>query len=136
MGSATNCIVHGSVSHDEVLNLMRESDLFLFTSVAEGTPHVVLEAIGCKLPVLCFNTCGQGDCVNEEVGIKIPLSEPKQSEKDFAEKISYLYNHREVLRQMSENCNQRAEELSWENKAKLMVKLYENVIGDSNIIRQ
>lgn len=136
VGIATNCIVHGSVSHDEVLNLMRESDLFLFTSVAEGTPHVVLEAIGCKLPVLCFNTCGQGDCVNEEVGIKIPLSEPKKSEKDFAEKISYLYNHREVLRQMSENCNQRAEELSWENKAKLMVKLYENVIGGSNIIRQ
>ncbi|MBE6271839.1 MAG: glycosyltransferase [Prevotella ruminicola] len=128
VGIANNCIVHGSVSHDEVLNLMRKSDLFLFTSVAEGTPHVVLEAIGCELPVLCFNTCGQGDCINEEVGFKIPLSDPKQSVKDFAEKINYLYNHIEVLRQMSMNCKQRAEELSWENKAKQMVELYKKVI--------
>lgn len=126
VGIADNCIVRGCISHDEVLSLMRESDLFLFTSVAEGTPHVVLEAIGCGLPVLCFDTCGQGDCVNDKVGIKIPLSNPKQSEKDFAEKIEFLYNHREVLAQMSDNCKSRAEELSWDNKAKKMVELYEN----------
>lgn len=131
VGIANNCIVHGSVSHDEVLSFMRESALFLFTSVAEGTPHVVLEAIGCGLPVLCFNTCGQGDSVNEKVGIKIPLTNPQQSVKDFAEKIDYLYNHREVLQQMSENCKKRADELSWENKAKQMVELYKKVIKDA-----
>ena len=128
VGIADNCIVHGSISHDEVLKLMRDSDLFLFTSVAEGTPHVVLEAIGCGLPVLCFDTCGQGDCVNDEVGIKIPLSDPKQSEMDFAEKIEYLLEHRDVLVQMSDNCKERAEVLSWDNKAKKMVNLYNGIL--------
>ena len=128
IGIADSCIIHGSVSHNEVLRLMRQSDVFLFTSVAEGTPHVVLEAIGNELPVLCFDTCGQGDCVNERVGIKIPLSNPEQSVKDFAEKIDYLYHHRDVLKTMSDNCKQRAEELSWENKAKQMVALYDNVL--------
>lgn len=127
VGIADNCIVHGSVSHDKVLRLMRNSDLFLFTSVAEGTPHVVLEAIGCSLPVLCFDTCGQGDCVNHEVGIKIPLSDPRQSEKEFAEKIEFLLEHRDVLTQMSGNCKKRAEELSWDKKARKMVELYNKI---------
>ena len=133
LGMKNNCAIHGSVSHDEVLKLMRQSHLFLFTSVAEGTPHVVLEAIGNHLPVLCFNTCGQGDCVTDDVGIKIPLSTPVQSAKDFAEKIEYMYAHREVLARMSENCKKRAEELSWENKAKQMVELYEKAIEELRV---
>ena len=123
------CIWHEKVSHDDVQKLMRESDLFFFTSISEGTPHVILEAFNNKLPVLCFNTCGQSDCVNENVGIKIPLSNPRQSAIDFAEKISYLYHHHEILDTMSNNCMKRAEELSWDNKAKQIVELYEIVLS-------
>lgn len=132
-GETSFCIWHGMVSHDEVQQVMRDSDMLLFTSVAEGTPHVVLEAIANGLPVLCFDTCGQGDCVNEKVGIKIPLTNPRQSVRDFAEKIEYLYHHREVLQTMSENCKKRAEELSWENKARKMVSLYEQVLKKHNV---
>ena len=67
MGIADNCIFYGSISHNEVLKIMRQSDLLLFTSVAEGTPHVVLEAISNNLPVLCFDTCGQGDCITYDI---------------------------------------------------------------------
>lgn len=127
------CIWHGTVSHQEVQRLMQQSDLFFFTSVAEGTPHVVLEAIGNNLPVLCFDTCGQGDTVDDKVGIKIPLTNPKQSVKDFAEKIEYLYNNRDVLEQMSENCSKRSVELSWDNKARQMKEIYEKVISNKSL---
>lgn len=125
---ANQCIWHGVINHNEVQNIMQESDILFFTSVAEGTPHVVLEAIENNLPVVCFDVCGQGDSVNEKVGIKIPLSTPKQSVNDFAEKINYLYNHKEVLKALSENCKQRQEELSWDNKAKQMIELYNRCI--------
>lgn len=128
LGVMDNCIWHGAVSHDEVQSLMKHADLFFFTSVAEGTPHVVLEAIGNRLPVLCFDTCGHGDSVDERVGIKIPLSNPRQSVKDFAEEIEYLYSHRDVLKQMSENCRERRKELGWDNKARQMVELYNQII--------
>jgi len=121
---ANNCIWHGKISHDEVQKLMLKSDLFFFTSVAEGTPHVVLEAISNQLPVLCFNCCGQGDSVNENVGIKIQLSNPSQSVKDFSDKIKYLNSHRDELLSLSQNCFFRQQELSWENKALKMVELY------------
>ena len=130
LGVADLCVVHGTISHDEVQALMQKNDVLFFTSVAEGTPHVVLEAISNGLPVLCFDTCGQGDCVDGKVGIKVSLSNPKQSVKDFAEKIEYLYAHRDVLEEMSRNCKLRQEELSWNSKAKQMVRLYEKCLKE------
>lgn len=127
LGVLNNCVWHGVMSHEEVQKLMRQSDLLFFTSVAEGTPHVVLEAIGNNLPVLCFDTCGHGDSVNEKVGIKIPLSNPKQSVRDFADKIEYLYANRNVLKQMSDNCINRQKELSWNRKTQQMVELYKSI---------
>ena len=119
------CIWHGVVTHDEVQKIMQESDLFFFTSVAEGTPHVVLEAIGNNLPVICFDVCGQGDSINDKVGVKIPLSNPEQSIKNFSKIIGHLYYHKELLKEMSSNCKGRQEVLSWDNKAKQMIELYE-----------
>ncbi|WP_302414889.1 glycosyltransferase family 4 protein [uncultured Prevotella sp.] len=127
-GIADKCIWHGAVSHDEVQDIMQKSDIFLFTSVAEGTPHVVLEAISNNLPVVCFDTCGQGDAVNDKVGRKIPLSSPCQSVSDFAKLLNELENNRSLLKQLSENCKERQQELSWEEKAKTMMEWYEKIL--------
>lgn len=128
LGVAHQCLWYGAVSHEKVQKMMQEADIFFFTSVAEGTPHVVLEAIGNALPVVCFNVCGQGDSVNEKVGAKISLSTPKQSVTDFAKKIDYLYTHRDTLQSLSEGCKERQQELSWENKALQVVSLYNQII--------
>lgn len=127
LGIADQCVWHGAVSHDEVQKLMQASDVFFFTSVAEGTPHVVLEAIGNNLPVVCFDTCGQGDAVNDKLGRKVNLSNPAQSAADFAKLLNNLEHDRNLLKQLSENCKQRQTELSWEEKARTMVEWYEKV---------
>lgn len=123
------CIWHGAVSHEEVQRLMKEADVFFFTSVAEGTPHVVLEAIGNNLPVVCFDVCGQGDSVNEKVGFKIPLSNPQQSVEEFTQRITSLYENPALLQQLAEGCKERQKELSWESKALQMVELYKQALN-------
>ena len=126
------CKWYGAVSHEEVQHIMQNCDLLLFTSVAEGTPHVVLEAIGNNLPVLCFNTCGQGDAVNEKVGHKIELTHPRQSVTDFAEALNRFEKNRDLLKTCSRNCKERQEELSWDNKAKRMVELYRQILKNDH----
>lgn len=133
LGIMDLCVWHGAVSHEEVQRIMQQSNLFFFTSVAEGTPHAVLEAIANHLPILCFDTCGQGDAVTETVGRKIPLSNPNQSVKDFAKMIEYLYSHRDVLKSMSDSCKERSVELSWDNKARQMTGIYEKVISNRSL---
>lgn len=132
LGVENKLVMHGLMSHSEVQAKMQNSAILLFTSVAEGTPHVVLEAIANGLPIVCFDTCGQGDCVNSSVGVKVPLTNPKQSVRDFADVITDLYNNREKLHEMSNNCIKRATELSWDNKARQVVDMYKEVVKRRN----
>lgn len=128
LGISGKCEWYGKISHKEVINLMRKSHIFLFTSIAEGTPHVVLEAIGVGLPVLCFDTCGQGDVVNDHVGKKIPLSTPEKSIRDFADQIIFWDKNRNLLKQLSQNCTERQLELSWPNKLEQMIEIYNSCL--------
>lgn len=128
LGIEKKIIWHGNIAHEAVIKLMQHMDAFFFTSVSEDTSTVVLEAISCQLPVICFNTCGMGFVVNDNVGMKINLTNPEQSVEEFAQKIEYLYYHKDVLYQLSENCRQRQEELSWDNKAKQMYGIYKKIL--------
>lgn len=130
LGIEDNVVWKGNIENSKVKEEMHKSDIFFFTSVSEDTSTVVLEAVSCGLPVLCFDTCGMGYVINESVGHKIPLTNPRQSADDFAEKINYLYNNREFLQKLSDGCKQRQKELSWDNKAKQMVELYNKVINN------
>lgn len=107
--------------------MMRRMDVFLFTSVVEGTPHVVLEAFSNGLPVVCFDTCGQGDIVDGRTGIKIPLSGPDRSAGDFADVLNALDRDRGRLQSMSDACNGRLQELSWDEKIRRMCGMYETI---------
>lgn len=117
----------GNRPNGEVRQAMADADVFLFTSVSEDTSTVVMEAISSHLPVLCFDCCGMSAVIDEQVGVKIPLTRPMQSVKDYASQIEYLYNNRDVLEQLSANCAQRQQELSWERKTEQMMEIYRKV---------
>ena len=128
LGVSTRLKYHGMISHDEVQKMMLSSDLLLFTSIMEGTPHVVLEAIANNLPVICLDTCGQGDCVTEKVGRKIPLSSPVESVEKMASAIRELFFDRPRLKELSDNCYETSLEMSWNNKADTMFQVYKNYL--------
>lgn len=117
-------IWYGRQPHDEVQKIMQKSNVLLFTSVAEGTPHVVMEALANGLPIICHRTCGQGDVVTGDVGIAIPLLTAKQSVINFAEALTFLWEHTAICHRMRQNCMTRAKELTWENKAQQLNNMY------------
>lgn len=128
LGIGGQVVWHGQIDHAEVLREMGRSDVLLFTSVIEGTPHVVLESIQNGLQVVCFNTCGQGEVVSDRVGAKLELSHPSDSIRQFSDILSSLYSHRERLAQWRENCKHRAADLSWGGKARQMADIYEHIL--------
>jgi len=124
------CVWHGKIKNDEVHQLMRESHLFLFTSVYDETSTVVLESIENYLPVVCFNTSGFGAIVDESIGYKIELSNPEQSAIQFAEIIDNLNEDREKLSLLSKNCHKKIIELSWDEKMKKVMNIYQDVLDN------
>lgn len=125
---ADKCTWYGKIPHQEVFNLMRKAHLFFFTSVSEATSTVVLEALQCNLPVVCFDTCGFGAVINDQVGRKIPLSNPSSSAQEFASVIRELSNNRALLRELSTNCAAEIQPYSWDHKAKQVVSIYKQVM--------
>ncbi len=119
---------HGNQPHNIVIEAMKKAHIFLFTSISEDTSTVVLEAVSNQLPVVCFDTCGMGYVINEKVGKKITLSNPKQSTNDFSKVLNELESNRELLKEMSNNCKKRQQELSWNRKVQKMIKLYKKIL--------
>lgn len=118
----------GWVTHDRALTVLKEADVFVFSSVKEATSNVVLEALSFGKPVICHDTCGMGVAVKESCGIKIPLDCPKTSVTGFAQAISDLHNDRCLLERLSHGALKRASELSWDEKAKTFAENYSQII--------
>jgi len=129
LGLEKLCHWHGSVARDKALSLMGSCDCLLFTSLQEGTPHVVLEALSLGLPVLCHDACGHGESVDETCGVKIPVRDPQHSIEGFAQAICRLALDHPLLRKLSEGARARATECSWSRKASQMSEIYQNVLG-------
>jgi glycosyltransferase involved in cell wall biosynthesis len=125
----------GKKPNKEVKELMKVHDLLFFTSLKEGTPHVVLEALSNGLPVLCHDACGHGDIINDSIGIKIPMESHFKSVELFAEKIQYLNKNPSRLVEFSKNTREYVETYSWENKTKKMIDIYQSVINDRSVIQ-
>ena len=127
LGIDSICEWHGNVENEKVHQMMRDADLFFFTSVREATSTVIPEAINNCLPILCFDACGFGPLISERIGEKIPLSNPGQSVIEFAQQVRFLYNNKSLLYEMSKNCKEELKKLLWEEKAKMVYGIYRKV---------
>ena len=122
------------ISHQEVQEHFQQCHALLFTSLNEGTPHVVIEALSNGLPVICHDIYGQGDVIDESCGIKIEMETPKKSISGFSKAILKLYNERDTLEKLSKGAYARAIEISWDSKARFMFEHYKKLITDKKTV--
>lgn len=124
----------GSIKNEDVQRLMREKDVFFFTSILEATSTVVPEAIQNNLPIISFNACGFGHLVKNKVGETIELQKPEKAANSFAEIIDRLSSDKSPLIDYSEACDEYKRELAWQWKAERVVELYKKAIENKYII--
>jgi len=73
LGIGNQIVFAGHVPQSEVRFLLLHSDIFVLNSTYEGLPHVVLEAMACKIPVIATNAGGTGELVQDgNTGLLIP----------------------------------------------------------------
>lgn len=59
----------GKINHDEIPNLLREHDIFIFPTLPESSesfPSSVLEAMACGLPIIATNVAGIPEMMDNE----------------------------------------------------------------------
>jgi glycosyltransferase involved in cell wall biosynthesis len=118
----------GGLSHLEALTEINNADALVFTSLQEGTPHVVLEALSLGVPVICHDACGMGAAVTRGCGIKVPMRGISGSIEGFAEAIRSLHDRPEMIEKLSAGAIQRSSELSWTQTARQIADAYQQVL--------
>ncbi len=117
----------GSVPHHEALERMKSADVFVHSSLQEGTPHVVMEALSMGMPVICHDACGMGVAVTGGCGIKVPLLDFETSVRGFHSALNRLNQNPGLLRKLSQGALQRAAELSWDALAERIAQTFDRI---------
>lgn len=99
-----------SITYDQVLDVMMQSDVLVLPSLSEAFGLVVTEALACGLPVIVTPNVGAGDLIADgREGFLVPIC----SSEAIAERLNALHNDRELLAVMSRNAQSTAAARSW-----------------------
>ena len=120
-GLAKNFKFVGEKDHKQIPVWINASDIFVLPSLAEGNPTVMFEALGCGKPFVGTKVGGVPEIIiSEDYGLLVKPADPE----DLAEKILIALN-REWDR---EAILQYAQKFTWENIAKEIIVVYEQII--------
>lgn len=114
-------IFHGTKNSYEILELLRKSKIFGFTSLKEALPTVLLEAMFCGNAIISYNcNYGPSDIVKNNSGFLIDVN----NKEDFIQKLEMLTNSDEKLEKMMESASKEAQ--NW--KQNEILKKWQEII--------
>ncbi len=118
-----------NVDRAAVFKMMKEADFFVHTSLREGTPHVIPEALSVGLPVICHDAFGMGIAINDSCGIKVPLKSPEVSINGFHGAMVKLVTDKKLLGELKTGALKRSIEITWDKMAETIANDYSAVIN-------
>ena len=116
----------GKRSHDEAIRLIKESNIFVLNSIYEGLPHVVIEAMACRTPVIATNAGGTNEVVKDnETGLLVLPN----NNAELKQKIIQLLRDEGLRKRLVEHAYKSVEEKStWERNLSILERELEEVI--------
>ncbi|MFD0962402.1 GT4 family glycosyltransferase PelF [Pseudofulvibacter geojedonensis] len=115
--------------HSNPHMLYAEGDISILTSISEGFPYTVLEAMSCGLPVVATDVGGVSEAMNSSCGF---ICKPKDY-KAIANKVITLLQNKGLRKQMGLNARKRIEEnFTINNFISAYEAVYNEVIQQQN----
>jgi glycosyltransferase involved in cell wall biosynthesis len=115
----------GMRSRDQVATLMRESRLFLLSSVSEGFPKVLLEASASGLPIVTTDVGSCRDLAEEGVGLAVEAGNPDA----ITTALESMAVDEDLWRSSSKRGPEVAKEHSWEATADVVRDAYSKALS-------
>jgi glycosyltransferase involved in cell wall biosynthesis len=114
----------GLIPFQDMQDLYKDADIFVFPSLREATGTVILEAMSYSLPVIAMNLNGAKNIIDPSCGILIEITNPKQMVHDFANAIINLCENSQLRIEIGNNARKKVEaNYLWEKRGEIM-KIY------------
>ncbi len=123
---AGRIVVRPVVAADQMQELYAKHDVFLFPSLMEGLPSVLLEAMASGMPVITTETCGMPDVVEHEYnGLLVAAANARVIE----EEILRLAGSVELRQRLGDAARETMKRYTWERAARQLEALYRHVLA-------
>lgn len=136
LGLDSQITLLGAMNSREIADILRVSELLALTSIYEGLPMVVLEALSCGIPVVSTDSGETSKLLTENTGVVIPTRTPEstadslrtvlRNSQSFPSKAcaqsSSPYWARWVVSEVYNEMRER-----WKNKQQLLEKTFSTV---------
>lgn len=115
----------GRITRSETLARLQRADIFVLNSVYEGLPHLVIEAMACRVPVIATNIRGTNEVVKDgETGLLVEVDNDAQ----LKEKISILLEDKQLRQKLVDKAHQSVREnFTWEKNLPLLERELQGV---------
>jgi len=122
-GFADHIIFTGMLPQPKVISILQESEVFVLSSVSEGFPKALIEAMACGLPVVATSVGACKDVV-QNAGIVV---EPDDPEKLTAA-LKHIITDTAARHQYSMNALYHVQQYSWSNRAEKVARVYASLL--------
>jgi glycosyltransferase involved in cell wall biosynthesis len=121
----------GTLSREDYLHQLIQSDILLHPGLHEPGAYVIAEAMGACLPVICLDFGEPASIVARETGIKIPISSPEGVIASISDAFLELATNRSLCNRMGAAGRRRVlEYFEWNEKGRLLATIYEGVVRE------
>jgi len=131
LGVAHAVVWRGWLAKDAVLALYQEFDLLFYPSLRDSGGFVVLEALQCGLPVVCFKLGGPGVVVNDSCGAAVEaLADVQQTKVNYANAVLAVLTRVHTEPALIHVCRARVNDFTWEA---LIQRIYGSMLNERNV---
>lgn len=124
MGLQDKIVLRDFIPNDELPQLYRESSIFILTSLEEGVPRTILEAMACGRPVVCTALPQLVDIITGS-GILIPTRDPGA----VADALTELVTAPDLANKLGEAAREKiVSDYSWGDTVAKTLELYASLV--------
>ncbi len=129
LGLADRVKFAGRVPYPQLQGYYAAADALVFPALRDSGGSALLEAMARYVPVICLDWGGPGEMVNADSGIKVPVTNPRETVEQFAAGLLRLHSNPGLRFTLAQAARKRAEALfRWETKRELLSKCYLHLI--------
>jgi glycosyltransferase involved in cell wall biosynthesis len=115
----------GFATDEDLFQLYRENDIFVFPTLFEGMPTVVLEAMMAGMPIIVSDTGATAEQVDQSNGFLVEAGNIRALKTAIQQLYSYTPEQRKALSEKS--ISKVMERFTWEKAAKQHLDLFESM---------
>jgi glycosyltransferase involved in cell wall biosynthesis len=119
----------GRINRDEIINYLKESDLFILNTNYEGLSHVVLEAMAAGVPVITTKVGGNPEIIEDgKDGLLINYN----NEEELLNAAIIIFSNSSLRDSLVENAKDKLKKFNWSNTVRETLNLLREVMYEKH----